>query len=222
MADRRARWGDRAWRAVNVLVLLMVGWILFRPGGLIGRPISAWNARRQTAALLRNNWSALVGGKRRLDSGGAVVEVVEFSDYQCPYCRMQEAALSSFLRGEPRTGVVYRHFPLSSHPAARGAALAAICAEEQRRFRAMHVRLLETSSWLSDTNWIREAEAVGIPDTARFRSCLNSPSSLSVLDADIAMGRLLSVTGTPTFVTRKGLFPGVHTEAELLRLVAPE
>jgi protein-disulfide isomerase len=204
------------------MVLVAIGWMLLRPGGLIGGSLRDWNARRQTVASLHDQWPKLAGGESRLDSGAAIVALVEFADYQCPYCRVQHAALSSLLRAKPRVGVVYRHFPLSSHLAARGAALAAICAEEQGRFRAMHARLLETNNWASDANWIREAEVVGIPDRIRFQSCLDSPRSRSRLEADVTLGRAMSVTGTPAFVTRHGVFVGVQSEAELLRLVAPE
>ncbi len=65
-------------------------------------------------------------------------------------------AAAEFIAQNPEVGVAYRHLPLPIHPAAEGAARAAICAQRQRRFEEMHARLFETARWHSDTLWIRE------------------------------------------------------------------
>jgi protein-disulfide isomerase len=93
-------------------------------------------------------------------------------------------------------------YPIPSHPQARGAALAALCAENAGRLRQMHSTLLSSTGWRQDSNWVREALSVGIEDSDAFVSCISSPETQGRLATQMAWADSLRSIGTPTFVSR--------------------
>ena len=163
-------------------------------------------------------WDTLVAAGARLDAGSPPVRIVEFSDYQCPFCKQEHFVLSALLDSVPTLGIAYRHLPNDRHPAARGAALAAICAERQGHFREMHSSLFETIEWQTDTNWISLAKSAGIPDIGGFAVCLSDPSTSRRLEQDLRLAEQLGITGTPEFVSPKERVSGLVPPAGLLRL----
>lgn len=193
---------ERLLVILNGLILLLLVGFLFRPGGSGYETVAGWGRERRLQRTISREWDALVAGTSRVDSGGREVLLVEFADYQCPFCAQSASELEAFLVDHPHVGVLYRHFPLRSiHPAAEGAARAAICAEAQGTFRQMHRRLFESSQWHSQRNWVAEASSAGVPNLSAFEACLNSPSTTARLAADEALAARLDVRGTPTFFT---------------------
>ena len=140
----------------------------------------------------------------------APVTIVEFSDFQCPFCsRFFQQTLPQLEKNYIETGkvkFVYRDMPLDSlHPNARPAHIAAECADEQGMFWDYHDVLFESqgqwqrlsSSELSRT-FVGYASDLGV-DTASFESCLNSPEIADEVNRDLLDARKYSATGTPTF-----------------------
>lgn len=211
------------WLVVgNVLLIAAVAYALLQPSGVLGSRIQEWRRNRAFHARLADEWKNLIAEGGRLDAGGGRVALVEFSDYQCPYCRKAHQELVAFLSKHPDVGVVYRHFPLAIHPLAVRAALASICAEQQGRFQDLHRRLFETTDWQQDTNWVNEARRASVPDLRRFRACLTSGEATRRLDADRAIGDKVDVTGTPAFFGPTVVAHGVQSEEALARLTAPK
>lgn len=145
---------------------------------------------------------ALSTGYPTEGSASAKVTIVEFSDFQCPFCAsFYNASLSQIRTNYIDTGkvkLVYRHFPLSFHPEAQKAAEAAECAEEQGKFWEMHDKLFENSSSLSVANEKQWAKDLGL-DSAKFNTCLDSGKTASAVQKDAADGAAAGVSGTPTF-----------------------
>lgn len=204
--------------AVNVVLVCVLSLVVFRKGGPGYLAIAQWLETRSVHRELTSQWRAIASGQRRLDEGGGDVRLVEFADYQCPYCAQNHVEISRLLHDYPTVGIAFRHYPLATHRAARGAALASLCAEEQGRFRDMHARLFGDSRWQSDTNWSREAAAAGVPNLQRFSECLRDSSTERRLQADMALGRDLVVRGTPTFFSRSEGIRGLASESALVRL----
>jgi protein-disulfide isomerase len=153
------------------------------------------------------DWRSYAAGSR-IGPAGAPVTIVEFSDFQCPYCRAMADRLRALRREHPgEVALVYRHFPLPYHPYARSAARASICADRQGRFEAFHDALFTQDS-LNDAIWGRLAETAGIPDRARFDECLVSDESLAQVERDIAAGTRLGITGTPAILVNDALITG--------------
>ena len=133
----------------------------------------------------------------------APVTIVEFSDFQCPYCKQAAPILDAVTKkyGD-RVRVVFKNFPLPIHPRATPAAKAAVCAGEQGKFWAYHDRLF-TSSDLSDAALHDYAQQLGL-DTAAFDRCVSTDAVNATLTADAEQARKLQVSGTPTiFVNGK-------------------
>lgn len=154
-----------------------------------------------------------IAGAASKGSLAAPVVVIEFADFQCPYCGTFADRILPELETEfISTGkvlFVLRHLPLESiHPAAKPAAVAAHCAGEAGRFWEMHALL-----WRESRNLIADgvfALADGMPslDHAAYRECLRSAGPAAVA-ADIELARSLGVRSTPTF------FVGESTPAGL-------
>ena len=128
------------------------------------------------------------------------VQLVVFSDYQCPYCVALEPQLKAlYERYKGKLGVTIKHFPLSSHKAARPAAMAAYCAHKQGRFWPMHEALLASHATLSGSVIDGIARQVGL-DMGTYGDCLEEPESSRHIDADRQEGVRAGLQGTPTLL----------------------
>ncbi|MBX7081477.1 MAG: thioredoxin domain-containing protein [Nannocystaceae bacterium] len=153
----------------------------------------------------------------------AKVHVVEFSDFQCPYCARAASMVTDLKKkyGD-RVRFSYRHFPLSFHPAARPAAEMAQCAQDQDKFWAFHDAVFAVSSELSDATLRRAAEDAGL-DLNTLDSCLASGRAATQVDADMRKAEEAGVDGTPNFFLNGRALPGgpgqlaQAIEAELAR-----
>lgn len=145
----------------------------------------------------------------------APITVVEYGDFECPYCSRTEPATRELLTQHPDVRYVWRHLPLGDiHPHARLAAEAAEAAAAQGAFWAMHTRLLEKQDHLDLGDLMAHAEELGL-DTARFRGELLSGTHRPVVDRHIASADANGVTGTPTFFINGRLYTGSHDAAAL-------
>jgi protein-disulfide isomerase len=131
---------------------------------------------------------------------GAAVTIVEFGDFQCPYCKQAAASMRTILARHPQdVRLVFRNLPLSKiHPNATIAAQAAVCADQQGKFWEMHDAMYEDQNSLAVDGLKQTAARLGL-DAARFASCLTDGSSAQVLGADGQAARDLGLTGTPYF-----------------------
>jgi protein-disulfide isomerase len=129
----------------------------------------------------------------------AKVVVVEFSDFQCPFCQRAEPTVQQVLKtyGD-RIRFVYRHYPLPNHPNARPAAEAAACAEQQGQFWPYHEVLFANSSRLSNDDLKAHAQSAGL-DVSAFTACFDNHRAKARVDKDVADANDAGVTGTPAF-----------------------
>ncbi|MEE8290270.1 MAG: thioredoxin domain-containing protein [Candidatus Tectomicrobia bacterium] len=129
----------------------------------------------------------------------APVTIVEFSDFQCPFCRRVQPTLKRLLQEyEGRVKLVFRDFPLRSiHPQAQKAAEAAQCAAEQRQFWPYHDQLFASSALRPD-DLKRYAQEMGL-NTEQFNACLDSDKYATEVEADLQDGVDVGVSATPAF-----------------------
>ena len=212
------RWFDLGLNVACIIVLAVLAYAGLRKGGFVVSAWTQWRTARAESKKIAAAWDTLGALGARLDAGPGPVQIVEFSDYQCPFCKQEHFVLRALLDSLPTLGIGYRHLPNERHPAARGAALAAICAERAGRFREMHRSLFETMEWQTDTNWVKLAESAGIADIQNFEACLRDPAASQRLNEDVKLGERLGVTATPGFVGRRGRVAGLVSSGGLLRL----
>ena len=137
-----------------------------------------------------------------LGNKNAPVTIVEFSDFQCPYCgRFFTQTLPSIKKDYIDTGkvkLVFRDFPLSFHPNAEPAAEAAECANEQGKYWEYHDKLFENQDSLSSELYIKLAGDLGL-DVDKFKTCIETSKYKQEVEDDFNYGQSVGVSGTPTF-----------------------
>ena len=97
------------------------------------------------------------------------------------------------------------------------AAKAVVCAEWQGRLREAHEALLSEEGWVERSDWLGMAEAVGVGELSRFEECLGGREAAARVESDRRMAAALDITSTPTFVTERGVYPGVDGFGTALR-----
>lgn len=133
------------------------------------------------------------------------ITIVEFSDYQCPFCARAETIVAQALEAYPgKARFVYKHLPLESiHPQAMGAAQAAMAAQKQGKFWEMHELLFENQRALQPEKLLEYAAKIGL-DVDRFKADMESPETANMVRDDMRLAGTIGVRGTPTiFVNGK-------------------
>jgi len=143
---------------------------------------------------------SLVDDDPSLGPADAPVTIVEFGDYQCPFCqRWHNLILPQLLAQYPnQIRYVYRDFPLSGHAQALPAAIAANCAAEQDAFWRYHDAIFSMTYGLGDEAYRRYAADLGL-DSDRFAECLHNPRPRQEVLDDYRAAIRLGVQSTPTF-----------------------
>jgi protein-disulfide isomerase len=147
----------------------------------------------------------------------AWVTLVEFGDFECPFCGEEEPVVEALLAMYPADlRLVWKNFPLTSiHPYAQGAAIAAECADEQSLFWPMHDVLYANQSALTPTDLANYAGGVQGLDVTSWQACLTAPAPAQVIANDEALGGTVGVGGTPTFFVNGEAVVGAVPQATL-------
>jgi protein-disulfide isomerase len=153
----------------------------------------------------------------------ARVTLVEFADYQCPYCQQAESIVEGILDKNPKTvRFVLRDFPLDTkHARALPAAEAAHCAEDQGKFFEYRRSLLGTPGNLSDEDLVRRAEGLHLKTDA-FRTCLAARPHEAEIRKSFEDARALGVSATPTFFVNGRYVEGLRSEGQLQDIIDSE
>ena len=147
-----------------------------------------------------------VKGGSVIGSLKAPLTMIEFTDYECPYClRFYENTYPELKKKYIDTGklkLIIKDLPLKFHPHARKAAQATRCAGEQGKFIDLHLLLYKNRKKIQEKYLSEYAKAISI-DVKRFNECLSSTRYLADIDRDTAEARKAGINGTPTFVIGK-------------------
>jgi protein-disulfide isomerase len=163
------------------------------------------------------------GGRNGRGPDSAPVTIVEFADFECPYCARLAPILDRLIEQHPtQVRHVFRHYPLSTiHPMAHTAAVAAECAAVEGKFWEMHAVLFRDPRSLSREGLVEAATSVGMDRTV-FAACLDSPTAKQAVERDLARARDLPIEGTPTIFINGRLYLGGIDYDGLLRYVEEE
>lgn len=178
--------------------------------------------------------SRLIPGKRRaalytMDAPSAVkgaavplVTIVEFSDFQCPFCGTLASALGELASAYPDdVRIVFRQFPLGFHKQAEPAARAVLAAGRQKRFWVMHDLLFANRARLSDEALHEYAATVGL-DRRQFDADLSDAAIVKRVKAETDAGRTLGVSGTPSMFINGFFVSGVLDPQKLTDVIDGE
>jgi protein-disulfide isomerase len=160
----------------------------------------------------------------------AVVTIVEFSDFQCPYCQRVVPTIDQIVAKYPtQVRFVFRNLPLDMHPRAQAAAESAACADKQGNFWDYHDLIFANPRALSDEDLERYASELGL-EMAEFRQCVQNRETQQIVDADLAAAENLRVSSTPSFLINGIPLSGARSleafseviDAEIARNLADE
>jgi len=153
----------------------------------------------------------------------APVTIVEFSDFECPFCKAAQPTLTRLLsKYEGKVRISYRDFPLRPiHPHAQSAAEAARCAGEQGRFWEYHDSMFASHAKLESTDLKDRARLLHLNET-QFDACLSSGKFQSQIQGDVDLGTKLGVTGTPSFFVNGILVDGAQPAAAFEKIIDSE
>jgi protein-disulfide isomerase len=125
------------------------------------------------------------------------VTIVEFSDFQCPFCsRLLPTMEQVKQKYGDKVRIVFRQYPLPMHPNAQKAAEASLCANEQGKFWEMHDAMFKNQQELAVDNLKSKAAALGLK-AETFNQCLDSGKYAAQIQGDIKAGSAVGVSGTP-------------------------
>lgn len=194
----------------NLATAVPVACALIVTGLVVRRELFSSPAATASVALESRtvpDWRSYARGQR-MGPADAKVTIVEFSDFECPFCRATAARLRAVRAKYPRdVAVVYRHYPLPYHAHAVEAARASLCAARQGRFEAFHDLLFAQDS-LGMVPWSRLAQSAGVRDPAGFERCMRLPGPSPEIERDLREGARLGVRGTPTLLVNERLLDG--------------
>lgn len=178
---------------------------------------SALNERRDD---LQNDPNAPVLGNPDGD-----ITIVEFFDYNCPYCRRVKPEIAALLEADKNVRLVYREWPILGEGSVF-AAKAALAARNQGLYEAFHWSLMALEERANEQSVMRVAEEEGL-DVARLREDMNDALIDQHIQLSMELAQALNITGTPTFIVRDAVLPGLvpaqRLMAEISRLRdAPE
>jgi protein-disulfide isomerase len=150
----------------------------------------------------------------------APVTIVEFSDFQCPFCKQAEAALQAVMaKYGSKVKLAFMDFPLREiHPRAQATAEAARCANEQGKFWEYHDVLYADQTKLDTPGLVASARGLGMNEKV-FQSCMDSGKFKAKIDADLAQGQSVGVAGTPGFFINGVFLSGSQPQAEFEKII---
>jgi protein-disulfide isomerase len=153
----------------------------------------------------------------------APVTIVEFSDFQCPFCGRETPVLKQIEDAYPgKIRRVFRQFPIASiHSKAKKAAEASLCANEQGKFWELHDTLFEQPSALELTDIYRKADGLKLNKDS-FRNCLESSKYAAAVEHDLQEGIQAGVTGTPAVFINGRMVNGARPYADMASLIGSE
>ena len=194
-----------ALAALTFLAGILVGFIIWGRAQVTER-VAAGNqpsvqAPAQPAAQEYVRYDIPAEGFPSLGPEDAPIVIVEFSDFQCPFCkRFHDETFQQLLAAYPnQIRFVYRHLPLTSiHPEAFPAAEASMCANEQNAFWQYHDQIFARQDQLSRDLYLQIAGDLGL-DSVAFEDCLNNRKYENVVQTDLDFAVNLGVNSTPTF-----------------------
>ncbi len=141
----------------------------------------------------------------------APVTIVEFSDYQCPFCSRAIPTLKRIKEeyGPDKVRIVFRDMPLPSHGRAPSASLAAHCANDQSKFWEMHDMLFDNQAKLEDADLKSYAKKLGL-DEKKFNECYDGKKHMALIDKSRSEAETLGIQATPSFVINGALLQGAQ------------
>ncbi len=160
---------------------------------------------------LRPVFDVSAGNAPFYGNADAKVTIIEFSDFQCPFCAKGYELLKEIKKKYgKKVKIAFKQYPLPNHNHAKKAAEASLCAADQNKFWNMHDHMFQNQTALSVPDLKAAAKKLGL-DSAKFDSCLDKGEKASLVNNDMEEGRKIGVKSTPTFYVNGQLVEGARS-----------
>lgn len=160
-----------------------------------------------------------VGASPVKGSESAKITIIEFSDFECPYCKEASEALEAVLKKYPNdVRLAFKHLPLPFHSQATPAAVASLAAHKQGKFWEYHDKLFGMQEELSSASFEKIAQELGL-DLAKFKQDIASPELKKSVKEDADLAAELQIEGTPAIFVNGVQFSGVVPAEELSNII---
>jgi protein-disulfide isomerase len=165
-------------------------------------------------------WRSDLENGVRLGSREAAVQIIEFGDFECPFCGSFRVTLKNIEAKHPnQIGLSYVQFPIPGHRFAIAAARAAECASDQGFFEQIYDQLYEGQDQFGLKPWVEFGKAAGVPDLAAFDACIKKANPVRGVQEGKALGDKLDVRYTPTVIINGWKLGKPPSESELDEMV---
>lgn len=145
------------------------------------------------------------------------VTIVEFFDYNCPYCRRAAPTIENLVEADPGIRLVYREWPILGEGSVF-AARAALASRQQGLYEEFHWAMMDMSGRAEERSVLTIAAEIGL-DIDQLRADMEAPEVAEHIETSMRLADLLGITGTPTFILGENLVPGAVEQEVLQRLV---
>jgi protein-disulfide isomerase len=212
----RAKLNDLSLCVLVLCAVVTTGLVVRRE--LVSNPTSTQEIPSEPTFV--KDWQDALQHGIRIGSAGAPVQIIEFADFQCPYCARFESRLNEAReRHGDKLAITFVHSPLPSHEQAEHAARAAECADAQGRFAAMKTLLFERQAVLGTMPWVDLGRQADVPNLERFQTCVDDRQPMERVIHGKNLSAKFGVRGTPTILVNGWLLPRPPTAPELDRIV---
>jgi len=161
---------------------------------------SSFEQVKQEIEKANKIWDLQIDASPSIGDPKAKIVIVEFSEFECPYCARIAPLLDSLVRAHPgKIRLVYKHFPLSFHANAPAAAAAALAAQNQGKFWEYRFELAPHFRSLNDSTFIAVAGKVGLNVEQFIKDMVLDKDKQAIIDRDMKLGMEAGVQGTPNF-----------------------
>lgn len=212
------------WKITTVVLIILLAFVALRGGNNAAVPtggaagtVPSDGAPSRVEVSMDND---PVLGKK-----DAPVTIIEFSDYQCPFCgRFYTQTLPLIKSKYIDTGkvkLIFRDFPLSFHPEAMPAAVAANCAGEQGKYYQYHDKIFDNQATMGGNSYKQWAQELGL-NVAQWESCLKDPKQTEEVQKDLRDGTAAGVQGTPAFFINGQLISGAQPFSVFEQIIEAE
>jgi protein-disulfide isomerase len=175
--------------------------------------VAAQKAVQENQAELFRDADSPVGGNPNGD-----VVIVDFNDYQCPYCKKAHKAMKSVVAADGKVKIIYKDLPILGE-ASKIAAVAALASVKQGKHQAFHDALMEFTGKLDRDKIFEIAASVGL-DRAQLEKDMEDPKLKQHIERNLELASALGIRGTPAFVIGTQFVPGAVDAAALKQLIA--
>ncbi|MCT4656009.1 MAG: DsbA family protein [Cohaesibacter sp.] len=176
--------------------------------------------REERRAVIRSQIVALEQDENApvLGNPNGDVTVVEFFDYNCPYCKRAVPIIKAAIKNDPNLRIVYREWPILSEGSTY-AARAALAAREQGKYEELHWELMDVRGRVDEAVVIKAAENIGL-DIDKLKADMKAPEIDAHIEKSMQLAQVLNFSGTPSFVVGENLAPGLISSSQLQNMIA--